>query len=270
MRLRYVAQAVLVLLLCFVLAPAAHAASKDEVNGRLSGNWAGYVALKQRYTGVGATWMVPTVAASTTLMTDVTWVGIGGSKTRDLIQAGTHGVTQNDRVQYWAWYELLPAHQVTVPLKVSGGDKVSVSITEAARGLWVIGFTNHTTGLSHYEIKEYRSRYSSAEWIEELPVVYDKGGARLYAPLSEFDTAKFEDGWAIVSGQRLSIEDARGKAVTMVSRQNKRVVLATPSELMEEDTFVVARSSAIPSPYAYGSGKRNRAQAWEILWSRPE
>jgi len=212
---------------------------------------------------------VPAVAASTTLMTDVAWVGIGGSKSRDLIQAGTQGAVQNGRVQYWAWYELLPDFQIVLPLVVAAGDKVSVSLTEMSEDLWFLSFENNTTGAAHYQVLEYNSKYTSAEWIQEMPTVTNRGGERLYAPLAEFGAITFTDGWAVVDGKRKSIEDARGRAVTMTSREG-RVPLAIPLQL-NEDSFTVVRTSAVPSPAIFvGSGKRNRANPADIVWSRAQ
>lgn len=254
-------------MLCAGAAPA-FAATEDAVNGRLSGNWAGYVATRGQLSGVGASWVVPTLAATTTLMTDAAWVGMGGSRSKDLIQAGTHSAVQNGRAQYWAWYELLPDYQKVISLAVRGGDRVSVSLTEVADDLWLLSFVNETTGSAHYQALEYRSRKTSVEWIEEMPVVYGRDGNRAYAPLSEFGAVTFEDAYAIVDGKRKSIEDTRAKAVTMVSRLNKRVVLATPSTI-EEGGFTVTRSSAVPSPaQSASSTKRYRSNLWEIVWSK--
>lgn len=261
------AQLLLLAALCLVATPAV-AATEEVVNGRLSGNWAGYIATRGEFSGVGASWVVPALAATTTLMTDVAWVGIGGSKSKDLIQAGTHSAVQNGRTQYWAWYELLPDYQTVIPLAVAGGDKVSVSLTEIRDDLWLLSFVNETTGAQHHEALAYRSRNNSAEWIEEMPVVYDRDGNRLYAPLSEFGTVTFEDAYAIVDGKRADIERVRAKAVTMVSRLNKRVVLAAPSSL-SEGGFTVTRSGAVPSPASGSLGKRYRGNSWEIVWSRP-
>ena len=54
------AKLLVALLLCFMAAPAL-AASEDMINGRMSGNWAGYVASRSgEYSAVGASWVVPT------------------------------------------------------------------------------------------------------------------------------------------------------------------------------------------------------------------
>lgn len=266
MRSRLYAKLLVALVLCLVSAPAL-AATEDAVNGRLSGNWAGYVAARGEYSAVGASWVVPTLAATTTLMTDVAWVGIGGSKSKDLIQAGTHSAVQSGRTQYWAWYELLPEYQKVIPLAVAGGDKVEVSLTELSENLWYLSFVNETTGAHYGEALEYRSRNGSAEWIEEMPVVYNKDGEQAYAPLSEFGTVAFSGAYAVVGGERRSIGEVRAKAVTMVSKLNKRVVLATPSEVAD-DGFVVTRSGAVPSPVPARPGKRYRANPADIVWSK--
>ncbi len=260
------AKLLLALLLCAMASPAL-ATTEDAVNGRLSGNWAGYVAARGQYSGVGASWVVPKLLATTTLMTDVAWVGIGGSKSKDLIQAGTHSAVQNGKTQYWAWYELLPDYQKPIPLAVAGGDKVTVSLTELSDGLWYLSFVNETTGKFHGEALEYSSKNNSAEWIEEMPIVHDKAGERAYAPLSEFGTILFSGAYAVVDGKRTAIDKTRASAVTMVSKLNKKVVLAVPSEITG-DEFVVTRSKAVPSPASAKAGKRNRANPSDIVWSK--
>lgn len=262
------AKTILAFVLCLVALPA-YAASV-EMNGRPSGNWSGYVAAKGVYTGVGATWVVPELAATTTLMSDVAWVGVGGSKTKDLIQAGTHGVVQNGITQYWAWYELLPAYQEVIPVAVRPGDKVRVALQEIARNLWYFSFENLTSGATFYTTLEYYSRHSSAEWIEEMPNVYDKNGTRLYAPLSEFGQVTFEDAYAVIDGERKELSDIRASAVSMVAKTSKKVILAAPSEISDNNSFVVTRSSAVPSPSSSENTKRYRGSTYEISWSIPK
>lgn len=269
MQSKRLAKLAVALVLVLGAAPAL-AAEQLDINGRPSGNWSGYVASKSLYTGVGASWVVPELAATTTLMSDVAWVGIGGSKTKDLIQAGTHGAVHDGRTQYWAWYELLPAYQVMIPVDIAPGDTVEVGLQEITRDLWYLSFENKTTGQSYYQALEYRSKYSSAEWIEEMPNVYNKDGERMYAPLSEFGTIRFMHAYAVVDGVRRDLRDLRASAVSMVSKNNKRLVLAAPSEVAEDSSFMVTRSSAVPSPMSRESGKRYRATQHEIVWTTPK
>lgn len=245
------------------MAAPALAAQEVAINGRLSANWSGYVASKApQYSAVGASWVIPALAPTTTLMTDVAWVGIGGSKSKDLIQAGTHSAVQNGTTHYWAWYELLPDYQVIIPITVVGGNEVEVSLTEVADNLWYLSFVNETTGEQYGKALEYRSKNNTAEWIEEMPVVYNRDGKRAYAPLSEFGTIVFKDAYATVGGERKSIEDLRASAVTLVSKLNKRIVLAVPGEV-KDDGFTVVRTAAVPAP---STGKR--ADPSDIVWSK--
>ncbi len=266
MKSRALIKFLVVAILATSAAPALAAGEVDK-NGRLSGNWSGYVASRDTYTGVGASWVVPAVLATTTLMSDVTWVGIGGSKTKDLIQAGTHGAVQNGKAQYWAWYELLPAYQVVIPVVINPGDTVEVSLAEIARDLWYLSFENKTTGQNYYKALEYRSKHGTAEWIEEMPNVYDKNGTRMYAPLSEFGSTTFMGAYAIVNGERRNLSDIHASAVSMVAKNNKKLVLAAPSEIAPDSSFVVMRSGAVPSPISRENTKRFRASSYEISWS---
>src|SRR5205823_11050596 len=53
-----------------------------------SQNWAGYAATGGAYTGVSAAWTIPDIAFISSPGVDAAWVGIGGVRSRDLIQAG--------------------------------------------------------------------------------------------------------------------------------------------------------------------------------------
>jgi Peptidase A4 family len=78
-----------------------------------------------------------------------TWVGITGTGSHDLLQAGTQDVGSGSRQsQYQAWIELLAHAAQQVPLAVAPGDSVSVSITEqgADSGIWQISMKNNTSG----------------------------------------------------------------------------------------------------------------------------
>jgi hypothetical protein len=116
-------------------------------------------------------------------------VGIGGERSRDLIQAGTDAtVLGTGRVRYTAWIETLPQAAQTVPLTVNPGDTVSVSLAQRSGGTWSIRLENHTTGQRYETTVGYRSSLSSAEWIEEAPA-----GGRRTLPLDDFGTVQFRN-----------------------------------------------------------------------------
>lgn len=227
---------ILVLGACFSLVSTAYAA-----NGT-SNNWAGYAARAATYTGVGATWNVPAASApaNTFLSSDATWVGIGGLTSADLIQLGTEDIIRNGSIRYEAWYELLPDDQASIPVSLHAGDSVSVSLVETSPDVWHLSFTNNTSGAQYEKDVSYHSSLSSAEWIEEMPVMA-KGTAMAYIPLDNFGTVSFTGAFAIANGSRVTSAQALAQSITLLGRG--ALALAVPSAL-SGDTFSVARTSA--------------------------
>jgi hypothetical protein len=224
-----------------------------------SSNWAGYTATGGTFTSISATWTVPKVSAGSgnTIAADATWVGIGGANTTDLIQAGTQATVQGGQVVYTAWWETLPQAAQTVPLDVSAGDKVSVSVTRQAGGTWQIVIRDTTSGQSFQKSLTYQSSLSSAEWIEESPTA----GRRTLVPLDDFGTVTFTNATTVENGEKRSITQAGGQPVSMYSSpaQGRRgrggrpsgqagQPLAQPSALgADGSSFSVTRTS-VPAP----------------------
>jgi Peptidase A4 family len=222
-------------------------------NQNTSHNWSGYAATGGTYTSVTGTWTVPQFSANGPAGIDAAWVGIGGVRTRDLIQAGTQQtVSGSGRTQYEAWIEMLPSSSRPVPLQVHAGDLVTVSISEQATNQWLIHFTNNTTGQEYQTTQQYRSSHSSAEWVEEAP----SGGRGGILPLDNFGTVQFSSGSAVKDGQSVSIAATGAKAITMISTNSQP--LAVPSALGDDgSSFSVARTdapanTASPGPRGFG------------------
>ncbi|MER3421135.1 MAG: hypothetical protein C4290_11710 [Chloroflexota bacterium] len=72
-----------------------------------------------------------------------------------------------------------------MPLIVSSGDTVTVSLTQQAEGVWAITFENHTTGQRYHTMVRYTSSRSSAEWIEGAPSGGRRGTAASIRTLAE-------------------------------------------------------------------------------------
>ncbi len=190
-----------------------------------SSNWSGYVATGGTFTAVSGTWTVPQVPGTQPGAGDATWVGIGGERSRDLIQAGTDAtVLGAGRVRYSAWIETLPQAAQTVPLTVSPGDTVTVSLTQQAEGVWEITFENHTTGQRYQTTVRYNSSLSSAEWIEEAP-----SGGRRTLPLDDFGTVQFRDATTVKDGREVTAAQAGARPIVMADHSGR--VLARPSPL---------------------------------------
>ncbi len=267
MRFRLLAVLVCALALCLPAGPVL-AAADEALDSTRSTNWAGYAATRSaKYTGVGATWTVPIPDKNddVPLSAGATWVGIGGIKKKDLIQAGTQAITKGGKTTYRAWYELLPDFQKPLPLEVRGGDTVQVALSEFSPDLWLLAFSNLTTGGRHFLVLPYESSRSTAEWIHEMPHL-SSGGDSVYAPLDEFGTVTFKDAYAVVKASSKSAEDARAKPITMVSSDGD-IILASPSAL-DEGSFAITRSDAKPKPLKQSSGKAAREPASMIEWTR--
>jgi len=215
-------------------------------------NWSGYVATGSTYTAVSGSWVVPSVSNTNQAATDVTWVGIGGISSSDIIQAGTQAVVNpSGPVTYQAWYELLPASTQAVPLAVAPGNSISVSITEQGTNSWTVSFKNNSTGQSYQQTLQYASSHSSVEWIEELPSTVTASNQTL--PLDNFGTIQFNEATAVANGSTLTASQLGAAQFTLVDSNYQ--VLATPSQLGSDgQSFSVTRSNVSTSPLSNNTG----------------
>ena len=252
----------------FIAAPAfADQPANSAAGGMLSYNWAGYVAQNGNYTSVSGSWVVPQISQSTTPGADAAWVGIGGVTGSDLIQTGTQAMTNPaGQVSYQAWYETLPQTSQTIPLTINVGDSVSASITEQSTNQWLISFTDNTSGKNFQTSISYNSSLSSAEWVEEMPLVNNG-----FAPLDNFGTVQFSGGSAVQNGSSVTIAGAGAQTMSMVNSGNQ--VLASVSPLgIDGQSFSVTRSSVAStgsSGYATtrgnGFGRRGGMRVQRII-----
>ena len=215
-----------------------------------SSNWSGYAANGGAFTSVTATWTVPTVSA-TSSGADATWVGIGGLTSNDLLQAGTQAMVDGSgTVEYSSWIEMLPQSSRNVPLSVSAGDSVTVTITQQGGNDWLIAMKNNTTNGSYSVTVQYSSSNSSAEWVQEAPSV-----GRGLISLDQFGTVKFSGASAVRDGKTMSLSALGAKAITMINGQGQAI--AQPSTIASDgSSFTIARTDATSSPQTGGRRRR--------------
>ena len=223
--------------------PSQPVPTSTSPNTHRSANWSGYEATGGKFTSVTGTWTVPQANAGS-LGADAAWVGIGGVNSRDLIQAGTQETTsRSGHVQYQAWVEMLPQVSQTVPLTVTPGDSVTVTLTEQSAGQWQIAMKDNTSGQAYATTQQYASSESSAEWVEEAP-----SSSRGVVPLDNFGAINFGAGSAVKDGKTVNISQANGQAITMINRSGQP--LASTSALGGDgSSFSVTRtpvSSSLP------------------------
>jgi hypothetical protein len=215
-----------------------------------SSNWSGYAANGGAFTSVTGTWTVPTVSA-TSSGADATWVGIGGLTSNDLIQAGTQTMVDGSgTVEYSAWIEMLPQSSRNVPLSVSAGDSVTVTITQQSVSDWLISMKNNTTNGTYNVTVQYSSSNSSAEWVQEAPSV-----GRGLVSLDQFGVVQFSGASAVRDGKTMSAAALGAKAITMINGQGQAI--AQPSTIASDgSSFTVARTDATSSPQTGGRRRR--------------
>ncbi|MGI9148079.1 MAG: G1 family glutamic endopeptidase [Chloroflexota bacterium] len=224
-------------------------------NQNTSHNWSGYAATGGGgYTSVSGTWGVPQFSPDRSFGIDAAWVGIGGVRSHDLIQAGTQQtVSGSGSTQYEAWVEMLPRSSRAVPLRVHAGDSVTVAISEESPDHWLIAFTNNTTGQTYNTTEQYASSHSSAEWVEEAP----SSGRGALLPLDNFGSIAFSGGSTVKDGQSLTIAGSNARAITMLGDTNQAI--AVPSGLSEDGAgFSVARTDAPATAVGRQGGGRSR------------
>lgn len=206
-----------------------------------SNNWAGYIATGGTFTSVSGSWIVPQVNTTGT-SSDVTWVGIGGTTSRDLIQTGTRAVVNNNgQVSYQAWYETLPANSRRIPLTINPGDSITASIAQQSANQWTISLRDITTGQNYQTNVTYASSLSSAEWIEEMPVL-----GRSFIPLDNFGSIQFSALSTVKDGTALTPAQANAQSIVMVNHSGQ--ALAQPSALGSDGaSFTINRTTSAPT-----------------------
>lgn len=169
------------------------------------------------------------------------WIGIDGFHNTSLIQVGTSQNIVRGFPRYYAWWEILPAAETEInPSRypVQPGDTMQASIAKQVDGTWTIMLDNVTRGWTfNLGGLRYRGPQTSAEWIEEAPMVNGQ-----LSSLANYGTVTFNPG--AVNGENPQLAPADGGALHQAGRR-----VSTPS-LPDADTdgFTIAYGAAQPSP----------------------
>src|SRR5438034_1428977 len=153
-------------------------------------------------------------------------------------------------VTYTSWIEMLPQSSRDVPLSVSAGDSVTVSITQQSGNDWLIAMKNNTTGGTYSVTVQYRSSNSSAEWVQEAPSI-----GRGLVSLDQFGTVQFSGASAVRDAKAMSLSALGAKAITMINGRGQAI--AQPTTLASAgSSFTIARTDATSTPQTGGRGRR--------------
>jgi hypothetical protein len=198
----------------------------------VSANWSGYAlqdvnAAGLQFTSVTGTWKVPvTTCTSGSTSSAAFWVGLGGSSdtATGLEQTGTGADCNNGTARYYAWYEILPASAVEVPLKVKPGDQITTSVNVNGTTV-LVQIKNRTRKTSFTKALQVAAPdLSSAEWIAEAPSACTSSGRCKIVPLANFGTVTFTRAAAIASTHPGTITDQTGAsdAISLVPQSSNR------------------------------------------------
>ena len=207
--------AVLVLLASLLLptTPQQTARPIAAIAANQSFNWAGYtqgsIEKGTTFHSIAGEWIVPKAKQRNGGEAEYSssWIGIGGGcldtactlTDATLIQAGIgHDVDAAGNVDYYAWWETIPAPLIRTTLPVDAGDRVRVEIVESTLTpeVWTITITNVSTGGSFGITLPYVSTYGTAEWVIETPIVISDDGGISVGPMPNLAIVHFDNATA--------------------------------------------------------------------------
>jgi hypothetical protein len=197
----------------------------------VSSNWAGYATVAppdtdMSFTDVTATWRQPK-GKCTANRNDaaVFWVGLGGmaSDSQSLEQLGTQIDCRSAGAapRYSAWWELIPAPPVTIPLKVRAGDMMGAALLVDGQTLTfsLRNLTRHTRFTKRMTVSQSLD-LTSAEWIAEAPSVCSSATQCRVIPLTRFGSVTFTNAAVTADAHTGTIADATWSAtpIELISR----------------------------------------------------
>ncbi|MBO0768928.1 MAG: hypothetical protein J2O48_09625 [Solirubrobacterales bacterium] len=212
------------------LALAAPAFAAASTKGTTE-NWAGYEATPaagKNFSSVSGGWTQPKVTCATSQPTyGAFWVGLGGdSNSQALEQEGTQAdCSSTGKASYFAWYELVPAGPVKIPLAVRPGDKMwaKTSVSGDKVRVEIDNKTTHKSYAKTLTMTSTKPDTSSAEWIAEAPSECLNGAAGECRPLplSDFGSLSFNSAQATSAGKTKPLSGWANEAITMDSASGR-------------------------------------------------
>jgi Peptidase A4 family len=194
---------------------AARVAATPEV----SSNWSGYALLQPStdpvaFTDVTGTWVQPR-ATCTVGRRDAAafWVGLGGyDEASDSLQQLGTAIECDGRTKTpsnYAWWELVPAAAVMIPLKIVPGDTITAAVLVKGQTItFSLRDITRQTRFSKVLTTTHGLDLGSAEWIAEAPSSCTALGQCTVVPLTNFRTVTFTRAAAIGNDHPGTILDA--------------------------------------------------------------
>ena len=231
-----------------------------------SRNWSGYVASgTKEFDCVEATWIQPTIGCrSSSTVSAVYWVGLGGYGQEALVQIGTESTCTQGEASAAVWRQSLPdeRYSIRASLDISEGDRIWAQARWLSGSRYRLALSDLTTrGHFAIEITNTALKRSSAEWIVESP----SGGCPDHCrtlKMPNFSTFRFRTAWATIGGVRRQVDAAPAEHTleTMVSRDR----CGPGGGHVDGGRRDVVRGPLAPTVGGLGGPSRPRRRGW---WS---
>lgn len=192
---------------------AAGAARASTIPAQVSSNWSGYAVIAAdetvpvSFTDVTGTWVQPKATCTAgRASSSAFWVGLGGydEDSNSLEQLGT-GVDCNGTSttpSHYAWWELVPASSVKIPLKIFPGDTINAAVLVNGQKItFSLRDVTRRTRFSKVLTTGQPLDTGSAEWIAEAPSQCGSFGRCRTVPLTNFGTVTFTNAAVIANAQ---------------------------------------------------------------------
>jgi hypothetical protein len=227
-------RALLVSFVLLVLAAVAVGAASAAPVPEISSNWSGYAAISADpavpalFTDVTATWKVPKSTCTVDRTSSAAfWVGLGGydPSSTSLEQLGTASDCDGSSKvpTYYAWWELVPAPSVRIPLTINAGDTISAAVLVTGQTIRfsLKNLTRHGR-FSRVMTTAQELDTASAEWIAEAPSECSASGRCRPVPLTNFGTVTFSNIAAIGNAHPGTLTDPgwMASAIELISSGN--------------------------------------------------
>src|SRR3954452_10728343 len=195
-------------------------ATRVAASPEVSSNWSGYAliapdpATPLGFSDVTGTWIQPKVTCTLGRQdASAFWVGLGGydETSVSLEQLGTAAeCTGNSKTpQYYAWWELVPAASVQIPMRIMPGDRIVAAVL--VRGQTITyslrDVTRHTR-FSKVLTTTQTLDVDAAEWIAEAPSSCSSFGRCSVIPLTNFGSVTFTNVAATANDHPGTLADA--------------------------------------------------------------
>lgn len=217
---------------------------RSTVAPQISSNWSGYALVPTgsdpiTFTDVTGTWVQPK-AKCTSGRSDASafWVGLGGygEGTNALEQLGTAAQCNGNQTTAtnYAWWEIVPAASVQIPMKVKPGDTITAAVLVQGETIsFSLRDVTRSERFSKVITTGQELDVSSAEWIAEAPSDCGAFTSCRVIPLTNFGSVTFTKAAAIGNSHPGTILDGSWTAspIELLARDDSTSFFGDPADI---------------------------------------